>query len=179
MTMKLITSTLCAVLATTCFALADASGLTTTYQPLDGLDVGRIEITKVTCRDGYAASGTPTAIGLISVPNVPPTNEPNAKENLNLASACGLQFIYFDNEAIVEVRLDAHAFAIPTRFDDYSREDILRASLECLRLCLPDSLRAKPLILQAKEADKAWMGKIVAEFNKHNRRKVFFTPKSE
>ncbi len=177
MTMKL-TTTICTLLATTLFSLGDSSGLTTTYQPLDGLDVGRIEITMVTCRDGYVASGTPTSIGLISVPNVPPTNEPKATENLNLASACGLQFIYFDNDATVELRLDANAFSIPKRFDDYSREDILRASLECLRLCLTEPLRKKPLILQAAEADKKWMTKIVGEFNAHNRRKVFFTPKS-
>src|SRR5688572_28365602 len=81
------------LLILTSVAFAGESALTVTYQPLDGLGAGTIHVTQVTCHDWYSHSGRPTQIDLISAPNVPPTNNPKeARENLNLASACGLWF---------------------------------------------------------------------------------------
>jgi hypothetical protein len=150
--------------------------LTTTFQPLDGLGAGTIRIAEVTCHDWYGPSGQLTAIGLISSPNVPPTNNPKeGKEDLNLASTCGLRFVCGDIETTLELTLDATSFAVPKRFG-HSPEDILRASLECLRRCLPEKLRRTAVTLRAADANKDWMGKIIAEFNVHDRTKVFFTP---
>lgn len=154
------------------------SMLTTTWQPLDGLGSGAIKIVEVTCHDWYAMSGMPTAIGLISARNRPPTNNPKAaRGDLNLASVCGLLFSADDMEVSLELNLDATKFSIPERIG-HPKEHILRASLECLRRCLPEKLRRTPVTLKVTDADKEWMEKIVAEFNAHDRTRVFFVPPS-
>jgi hypothetical protein len=157
-------------------AHAGESMLSTTFQPLDGLGSGTIRIVEVTCHDWYGMSGQPTGIGLISAPNIPPTNNPKeAKEDLNLASACGLRFGCGDVDSTMELTLEATAFSVPQRFG-HSPEHVLRASLECLRRCLPEKLRRTAVTLKAAGADMEWMGKIITEFNTHDRTKVFFTP---
>src|SRR2546422_959555 len=108
--------TISVLLAATYWLLGGESSLTTTYQPLDGLGSGAITISQVACHDWYSHSGQPTAIGLISAPNVPPTNNPKrATENLNLASVCGVRFGCGDIETTRELTLDATGFAIPRR----------------------------------------------------------------
>ncbi len=155
---------------------AGESSLTTTYQPLDGLGSGSIIISQVACHDWYSHNGQPTAIGLISAQNIPPTNNPkHATENLNLASAYGVRFGCGEIETTRELTLDATGFAIPKRFD-HPREQIVRACLECLRLCLPKELRDTPVTLKASDPNKAWLSEIVREFNAHDRKKVFFNP---
>jgi hypothetical protein len=162
-------------------AFAGESSLTVTYQPLDGLGSGSIHIAQVTCHDWYSHSGQTTQLGLISAPNVPPTNNrKEATENLNLASVCGLGFgssDLGDTKATLELTMVATGFNVPERFG-HPREDIIRASLECLRLCLPERLKKTAVTLTCREADKPWMEKIVSEFNAHDRTKVFFTPMS-
>lgn len=162
-------------------ALGGESSLTVTYQPLDGLGSGGIQIAQVTCHDWYSHSGQATQIGLISAPNVPPTNNPKeATANLNLASTCGVRFDASDigdPKAPLELTLAATKLVIPEDRKD-QREEIIRACLECLRRCLPDQLLKTPVTLQAGDADKEWMMKIVSEFNAHDRTKVFFTPQS-
>jgi hypothetical protein len=157
--------------------LAGESSLTMTHQPLSGLGSGSIHIMRVACHDWYSHSGQATAIGLISAPNVPPTNNPKeATEDLNLASACGLRFWASDigdPKAPLELFLNAEKFGVPRRFD-YDRDQVLRACLECLRLTLPEKLRATPVTLTCKDSDKAWMDKIVVEFNTHDRAVPFF-----
>lgn len=159
------------------FSMGGESSLTVTYQPLDGLGSGEITISQVTCHDWYSQNGS--AVGLISVPNVPPTNNAkDATENLNLASVCRVRFgasDLGDPEAALELTLDATEFVIPKRFD-HSRENIIRSCLECLRLCLPDKLRETPLNFKAGDSDKQWLSEIVREFNAHDRKKVFHTP---
>ncbi len=150
--------------------------LTATFQPLDGLGSGTIKIVEVNCHDWYGMSGQPTSIGLISSPNVPPTNNPEqAKEDLNLASVCGLRFSCGDIDTTLELTLDATAFSVSQRFG-HSREHILRASLECLRRCLPEKLRRTALTLKVADDNRDWMAELIAEFNAHDRTKVFFTP---
>lgn len=167
------------LLAMTRVAIGGESSLTVTYQPLDGLASGGIIIAHVTCHDWYSHSGQATAIGLISAPNVPPTNNPkDATENLNLASVCGVLFSASDlgdPTAALELTLDATKFVIPERFG-HPRENIIRSCLECLRRCLPEKLRKTPVTLKAADSDKDWMGKIVREFNKHDQRTVFYRP---
>lgn len=155
------------------------SGLTVTYQPLDGLGSGEIKVCQVFCHDWYGHSGQATAVALISAPNVPPTNNSKeATDNLNLASLCGVQFRTSDlgdPDARPELVMDTTKLAI-ARGRGYSKEYIVRACLECLRLVLPEKLRETPLSLNAAKADKGWLAPIVTEFNARGRRKVFYTP---
>ena len=162
------------------FTFAGESGLTVTYQPLDGLASGTIHIAQVTCHDWYRLGGGATQIPLISAPNVPPTNNPKeATQDLNLASLSGLKFRTSDlgGSSITahSVTLDATHFKVPPNAG-HPREDLVRASLECLRLCLPEKLQQTPLTLECREADQPWLTQIVADFNSKDRAKVFFTP---
>ena len=59
----------------------------------------------------------------------------------------------------------------------YPKEDIIRASLECLRRCLPEKLQNTKITLKSKETEKEWISKIVAEFDSAPRDKDFFVPK--
>ncbi|HEX2751037.1 MAG TPA: hypothetical protein VHM91_23720 [Verrucomicrobiales bacterium] len=158
---------------------AGESSLTVTYQPLDGLGSGEITISSVTCHDWSSHTGMATAIGLISAANVPPTNNPaKATENLNLASVCGVRFSASDigdPRAALELTMDVTRFSVPKRYS-YPRENIIRSCLECLRRCLPEKLLKTPLTLKASDTDKAWVSKIVSEFNACDRKKVFYTP---
>lgn len=155
---------------------AGESSLTKTFQPLSGLGAGGIHIVEVTCHDWYSNVSGTTSIGLISARNVPPTNHPQeATSDLNLASACGLKFGAEDLQTAKELTLDATAFKIDPQYND-SREDILRASLECLRRCLPEPLLKTPLMLKTSPTNAEWIRKIVEEFNLSDRKKVFFVP---
>ncbi len=158
------------------WAAGGQSALTTTYQPLDGLAKAGIMITPVVCHHWFANSAS-SAVDLIAVRNVPPTDNPaQANEDLNLASVCGLNFSTCDlgvKPITPMITMDATAFQVPKRFSN-PKEEIFRASLECLRLCLPDVLRTTPVTLKCNEENKAWMQKIVAEFNAQPRTKVFY-----
>ncbi|RYD32831.1 MAG: hypothetical protein EOP87_12135, partial [Verrucomicrobiaceae bacterium] len=73
-------------------ALAGESALTTTFQPLDTLGGGGIAIVPVICHHWYSSSAS-SPVDLIAAVNVPPTDNPaEAKEDLNLASVCGVKF---------------------------------------------------------------------------------------
>ncbi len=158
---------------------AGESALTTTYQPLTGLGSGDVAIVQVTCHHWYANSAG-SAIDLIHVRNVPPTDNPKeATEDLNLASLCGLKLSTNDlgeAAAVPMILLDA------TQFDDsksggYNKEDIVRATLECLRRCLPHKLTTTKVTLKRKDSDKEWLSKIVTQFNSAPRNKVFYEPR--
>ena len=160
-------------------ALAGESGLTTTFQPLDTLGGGGIAIVSVTCHHWYSSSAS-SPVDLIAVANVPPTDNPEqAKENLNLASVCGVKFSTCDLGAgdgtPLKVTMDVTRFSIPARFS-HPREDIIRACLECLRRCLPVKLLKTSLTFEASDLDKEWINAIIEEFNAHDRTKVFYYP---
>jgi hypothetical protein len=163
-----------------CSAFAGESVISMTYQPLNGLALANIKIVPVACHDWHAHSGGIRSIGLISAKNVPPTNnEREATYDLNLASICSIHFSTNDIGAAdpppLEITMDLSEFSVPKNLSQ-KREDIIRASLECLRLCIPDKSKKVPLILECNEADKPWLAPIVAEFNKHDLNKVFFKP---
>lgn len=164
------------LLSTSAATLAGESALTTTYQPLDGLGSGEVTVVQVTCHHWYANS-VGSAVDLIHVRNVPPTDNPKkATANLNLASRCGLKFStndLGDPDAKPMILFDA------TRFDEsksggYEREEIVRASLECLRRCLPPVLTNTKVTLKCKDSDKSWLTAIVDQFNASPRDKEFF-----
>lgn len=155
------------------------SSLTTTYHPFRGLGHTRITIAPVICHDWYSHSGGTTDIHLISAKNVPPTNNTKeAVDDVNLASLCQVYFDTsdFGNPSIKpEMTMNLTKFKDPKDFG-FTREDVVRSCLECLRRCLPEKLMTVPLQLEATDADKEWASKITAEFNSHDRSKVFFTP---
>lgn len=158
-------------------ASAGESALTVTFQPLSGLGSGEITIASVTCHDWLAQSGMATAIGLISAKNVPPTNNPHeAKEDLNLASLCRVVFRagdIGDPGAPLELIMDVSGFD-HSKTGGYPREEIIRASLECLRRCLPEKLRQTPVTVIAKPEDRLWIEEIVGAFNARDRGRPFY-----
>ncbi|MCW1923476.1 hypothetical protein OKA05_13005 [Luteolibacter arcticus] len=168
-------------------ATAGHSTLTATYQPLIGHSTIDIVIAEVTCLHWYSSSAS-SSLDLIDQRNVPPTdNLEQAKEDLNLASICGLKFSLNDqgaqNPPPPEVTLDATKFVLAEGLASGLAEDrdrikgkIVCASLECVRRCLGERRAKAPVILKCGEADKEWLGKIVEEFNAHDRSKEFFTP---
>jgi len=160
---------------------AGESALTKTFQPFFwlGAGAGVPIITEVTCHDWYTSSGRPTAIGLISAPNIPPTNNPaEATEDLNLASVCGVYFYTSDignPKAALSVTMDCTKFVKPPKRYGDPRRSVFRASLECLRRTLPDKLFKTPVTLKASDADMKWMSAIIREFNEHDRSKEFYS----
>jgi hypothetical protein len=168
-------------------ATAGQSTLTKTYQPLCGHATIDIVIAEVTCHHWYASSAS-SSLDLIAERNVPPTDNPGqAHENLNVASICGLMFSLNDQGGQQPpspvVTLDATRFALAGPFAGTSAEEraklrdkIVRASLECVRRCLGERQAKTPVTLKCEEADKEWLGKIVEEFNAHDRGKAFFEP---
>lgn len=160
-------------------AIAGESSLTKTYQPLSGLGADGIHIREVWCHDWYSHGSMTTAIGLISAKNVPPTNNPiNATHDINLASVHGIRFRTNDigGGDIPAMTLDLTKFKVTKTgyVGGQSKEDVLRASIECLRRCLIPELMKTPLGLKASDKDAAWAAPIVKEFNEHDRSKAFY-----
>ncbi len=169
------------ILITTCALIgnlfAGESSLTTTYQPLDGLGSGEIAIVAVTCHHWFSNSAT-SAVNLIDAKNIPPTDNPKeAKDDLNLASVFGLKFTTSDlgdDDAPLEIRMDVTKFTAPE--NSYPQEDVVRASLECVRRAAPEKLAKTPVTIIGAKAEHNWIEEIVREFNKHDRTKAFFAP---
>jgi hypothetical protein len=89
---------------------------------------------------------------------------------------CGLRFSTSDPgdpQAKPLVLLDATRFNA-SKARGYDKEEIVRASLECLRRTLPAPLAQTPVSLRCAERDKPWLSAIVAAFNAHPRGKPFF-----
>jgi hypothetical protein len=171
--------TILPILMAASIAFAGESALTTTYQPLDGLGTGVVTVVQVTCHHWYANS-VGSAIDLIDARNVPPTDNPSeATEDLNLASRCNLRFSTNDLGAkgvVPMIVLDATKLDV-SKSGGYPKEDIIRASLECLRRCLPEKLKTTKITLKSRDADKEWLPKIVSEFDSAPRDRPFYEPK--
>lgn len=150
-------------------ALATEAGLVRTYQPF-GMDA--ITIEPVTCYAWNLQAAADEAVRYISARNVPPNFSKTPVEDLNLASMSHLSFESFSGSgAPLKLFMDAGAFASPK---EYSREEVVRACLECVRRVLPPKLFKTPLTFSASPENQGWMSKIVDEFNRHDRRKVFY-----
>jgi hypothetical protein len=156
---------------------AGEASLTQTYQPLDGLGSGEIKIVAVTCHHWFSGSAS-SAVNLIAAANVPPTDNPaEAKDDLNLASVFGLKFTTSDlGDAKIPLELNMDVSRCKDPEDSYPPEDVIRASLECVRLAAPEVLARTPLTLIGAKPGHQWIEDIVREFNAHNRKKVFYVP---
>ena len=78
-------------------------------------------------------------------------------------------------KSVPELLLDAREFDL-TKSRGYEKEDIIRASLECLRLCLPKPLIGTKVTLKCKKSDEEWLTEIVDQFNSTPRDKPFYKP---
>lgn len=94
---------------------AGEAGVTFVYQVSDGLSSGAPQFTRIYCHDHYAQSGIPP-FPLISAPNFPPSNSPNAREDHNLLSASKIT-VTVSSEVPFTVTIDATKASIPKRFD--------------------------------------------------------------
>ena len=157
-------------------AFAGESGLLRTFQPLDATGAGWVSIEQVTCFVQNFDSGEASAIRYISIKNVPPTQSEKGTADLNLASTCHIYFDCQNSEGKEpKVSMDAE------RFVDrgFPREEILRASLECLRRVLPANLLKTELTFSASPENHEWMEKIVSEFNQCDKSKEFYKTKEQ
>jgi hypothetical protein len=167
-----------AIVLASWFALpsfAGESGLIRTFQPLDATGAGWISIEQVTCYVSNFDAREVSAIEYISTKNLPPTRSEKGSGDLNLASTSN---IYFDWEAAEgkapKLFMGADRF-VATR--SFPREEILKASLECLRRVLPDKLVKTELTFSSSPENHEWIGKIVSEFNHCDKSKEFYKAK--
>jgi hypothetical protein len=161
------------VVAAVAQSLAGESALTQTVQPLDGLGSGEIVIAPVMCHDWSSHSGMPTAIGLITAKNIPPTNAPKPVEDINIASACGLVLTYAeDKERRGVVTLDCRALRIPLYLGCTELEAV-GVTLECLRKVAGANLNKMTIVATLKPDGQETIGKLVEAFKKHAKDQPF------
>jgi hypothetical protein len=154
---------------------AGESGLIRTFQPLDGTGTGWISIEQVTCYVSNFHSHQVSPIEYIATKNVPPTNSENPSGDLNLASTSHIYFDCQDSEGKEpKLTMVADHFVAHRGFP---REEILRASLECLRRLLPIKLLKTELTFTSSPENREWMNKIVSEFNHFDKSKPFYEAK--
>ena len=145
---------------------AGESGLTQTVQPLDGMGSGEIVLAPVMCHDWYALSGLPTAIGLITAKNIPPTNAPKPVGDINIASASGLALSFAEDPAGRGViTLDCRALRVPQQFSCTELQAVA-ATLECLRQVAGSKLDTMTIKATLKPDGQEAIQKLVDAFVK-------------
>lgn len=154
----------------TAAASATEAGLVRTYQPF-GFD--GITIEPVTCYVLNAQIYVDDALQCISAKNVPPNSDKVPGEDLNLASTSHLLFSNTERGTgnPMKILMYADDFVVTKGF---SREDIVKACLECVRRVLPPNYLKTQLTFSASPENQGWMSKIVDEFNRHDRSQVFY-----
>lgn len=150
---------------------AGETGLTTVYQPLEGVGAGKPRVLAVTCKDHYASSGLSKA-GLITLANHAPTNDPEGPSDINLASLAGIKMNHGSVTGKGPV-LSIDCRAAKPKVNGTGLGEIFRASLECLRRTYAGELSAATLEFVIP-ADMPELEKIAAEFEKHDKAKPFF-----
>jgi hypothetical protein len=160
------------VLAAAAQLFAGESMLTQTIQPLDGMGSGEIVIAPVMCHDWNALSGFPTAIGLITAKNIPPSNAPKPVGDINIASASGLVLSFEEDSAgRGVVVLDCRALRVPQQFSCTELQAV--ATLECLRQVAGPKLDTMTVRAMLKPTGQDAIQKIVDAFIKHPKEKPF------
>ena len=164
-----------------CFVGASEPGFVLTHQPLGGLANGTIRVTPVLGVSKYAYSDDHgvQAICLIHKAYKPPSDLDHPAGDHNLASVFGIRFtLTYQPDARPNVFLDASALIAEDTRRQETRLEVVRATLECLRLSTPAALRDDAVLLKAKEEDRIWLAGLLAEYNNHDKRKPFH-PKQE
>jgi hypothetical protein len=142
-------------------------------QPLDGMGSGEIIIAPVMCHDWYAHSGLPTAIGLITAKNIPPTNAPKPAGDINIASASGLVLSFGEDlSRRGVVTLDCRALRVPQQFG-CTESQAVGATLECLRQVAGSKLDAMTVKAMLKPKGQEAIQKVFDAFIKHPKDQPF------
>lgn len=143
---------------------AEEGRLVRSYQPLDGLNSGALEISPVICVDWYGPATFPNAISFITHPNSPLSNRPESVGDLNLASRYGLKFkvLEIEDQQFVAV-LDCSALKVVGK-DGLTDSMLVGATLECLRRTMGDKLRTVGLELRIKPEGQEEIQKVFDAF---------------
>jgi hypothetical protein len=161
------------VAATAAQLFAGEAMLTQTIQPLDGLGSGEIVIAPVMCHDWNALSGFPTAIGLITAKNIPPSNAPKSVGDINIASASGLALSFEEDSARRGVVIvESRALRVPQQFS-YTELQAVGATLECLRQVAGPKLDTMTIRAMLKPNGQEAIQKLVDAFIKHPKETPF------
>ena len=147
--------------------------LTRSYQPLDGLESGKTEVSPVVCVDWYGTSGYPNAIVFITHPNSPISNAPEPVGDLNLASRYGLEFkVVADAEQQFIAILDCTSLKI-TGNDELGEATLVGATLECLRRTMGDKIGSILIEIRLKPEGQEELRKVFDAFMAHPKAKPF------
>jgi len=150
---------------------AGETSLTTVYQPLNGFGAEGPFVLPVVCKDHDSHSGMSRG-GLITKPNLAPTNDPGGASDINLASVAGIVMGHDIPEPGKQV-LSIDCSKAVEKPDGFELPTVFRAALECLRLTFPEEIEKAELRFTIPEG----MGgcrKIADEFLKHDKRKPFY-----
>lgn len=158
---------------TVAFCKGGETSLTVVYQPLNGFGSGEIAILPVACQDFYSQSGM-TRPGLVTRRNLAPSTAPGGPTDINLASLAGItmsQDIPGKGKDVLLIDCSkAKADA-----EGYGLAKIFRASLEALRLTVPDLISKAELKFTIPEAMPE-LRRIADEFEKHDKSMSFPLP---
>jgi hypothetical protein len=150
---------------------ASETALTIVHQPLEGFGSGGIHIVKVPCKDHYASSGLSGA-SLITTANLAPANGPEGSSDINLASVAGIKMNYFEHDP-KRPGFNIDCTAMAGEPNGRRSADVLRATLECLRLTEPSVIKIAELKFQIPEK-LTECRKVADEFLTHDKSKPFF-----
>ena len=149
------------------------TGLTVVYQPLNGFGSGEITILPVACQDFYSHSGM-TRPGFVTRRNLAPSTAPGGPTDINLASVAGISMSHDIPEPGKDVLLIDCSKA-KADAEGYGIAKIFRASLEALRLTVPDMIPKAELKFTIPEGMPE-LRRIANEFEKHDKSKPFPQP---
>ena len=163
--------TLLMALLSLSFCQAGETSLTVVYQPLNGFGSGEIAILPVACQDFYSHSGM-TRPGFVTRRNLAPSTAPEGPSDINLASVAGITMSHdIPNPGKDILLIDcSKAKADPVGF---KLGEVFRASLEALRLTVPD-INSKAELKFTIPEEMPELRKIADEFVKHDKTKPFF-----
>ena len=152
--------------------IAGESGLTQVFQPLDGLGSDAVQIAPVMCHNWNSHAGWFSAIDLIAAPNIPPTNAPEAVDDINLASAFGLKLHYSGDGSAHAVTIDCTSLQKPQRVS-CTAQQALRATLECVRRVAGKHIHGLRIEYRLKSSGQEELREIIESFIKHPKDQPF------
>ena len=132
-----------------------------------------IQIAPVMCHDWNSHAGWFSAIGLITVRNIPPTNAPKPVEDINLASVFGLKLYYTeDASGHATVTINCTALQQPQHVSATDQQT-LRATLECLRRVAGEHIHTLHIAYRLKPSGQERLRDIMEAFIKHPKDQPF------
>jgi len=119
-------------------------------------------------------SGEPTAFPLICAPNIPPTNSKEKLGDHNLLSAAGIAIEATTTAEGVKIVVDATKLKIPETLFEGTKEDLVRITLECVRMTANLTKVAKYSLEMKASSEFLESAKAVKEaFETHDKKAPF------